>query len=91
SFLELCRVEINPDITVEDVREMMIQHILTSDLFNKVFGDPDFHRHNNIANELEKLTGTLFDYSERRNLLGSIEHYYDAINVAAASVADHHE
>lgn len=91
SFLELCRAEINPDITMADVREMMIQHILTGDIFNKVFGDADFHRHNNIANELEKLVGTLFDYSERRNLLGSIEHYYDAINTAAASVADHHE
>jgi predicted helicase len=91
SFLELCRAEINPDITMADVREMMIQHILTGDIFNKVFGDAEFHRHNNIANELEKLVRTLFDYSERRNLLGSIEHYYDAINTAAASVADHHE
>ena len=91
SFLELCKAEINPDITMADVREMMIQHILTGDIFNKVFGDAEFHRHNNIANELEKLVRTLFDYSERRNLLGSIEHYYDAINTAAASVADHHE
>lgn len=91
SFLELCRAEINPDITMADVREMMIQHILTGDIFIKVFGDPEFHRHNNIANELEKLVGTLFGYSERRNLLGSIEHYYEAINTAAASVADHHE
>jgi predicted helicase len=33
----------------------------------------------------------LFNHSERRNLLGGIEHYYDAINSAAASVADHHE
>lgn len=91
TFLELCKAEINPDITMADVREMMIQHILTGDIFNKVFGDAEFHRHNNIANELEKLVGTLFDYSERRNLLGSIEHYYEAINTAAASVADHHE
>ncbi|HLG34371.1 MAG TPA: type ISP restriction/modification enzyme [Bacteroidia bacterium] len=91
SFLELCKAEINPEITMADVREMMIQHILTSDIFNKIFDDPEFHRHNNIANELEKLISTLFNHSERRNLLGSIEHYYDAINAAAASVADHHE
>src|SRR5208283_831932 len=91
SFLELCRAEINPDITPDDVREMMIQHILTSDIFNKIFDDPEFHRHNNIASELEKLIGILFDYAERKNLLGSIEHYYDAINAAAAGIADHHE
>jgi predicted helicase len=91
SFLELCKAEINPEITMADVREMMIQHILTSDIFNKIFDDPEFHRHNNIANELEKLVASLFNYSERKNLLSSLERYYNAINAAAASVADHHE
>lgn len=91
SFLELCKVEINPDITDADIREMMIQHILTSDIFNKIFDDPEFHRHNNIARELEKLIEILFTYSERKNLMGNIEHYYDAINSTAAGIADHHE
>lgn len=91
TFLELCKVEINPDITDADIREMMIQHILTSDIFNKIFDDPEFHRHNNIARELEKLIEILFTYSERKNLMGNIEHYYDAINSAAAGITDHHE
>jgi predicted helicase len=90
-FLELCRAEINPDITLEDIREMMIQHILTSDIFTKIFDDPEFHRHNTIAAELEKLIGILFSYAERRNLLNSIEHYYEAISATAASITDHHE
>jgi predicted helicase len=91
TFLKLCQAEINPDITDADIREMMIQHILTSDIFNKIFDDPEFHRHNNIALELEKLISVLFTYSERRNLLGDIEHYYDAINSTAAGISDHHE
>ena len=91
TFLALCKVEINPEITLADVREMMIQHILTSDIFNRIFNDPDFHRHNTIARELENLIGALFTYSERRNLLGDIEHYYDAISAAASEVVDHHE
>jgi len=91
TFLQLCQAEINPAFTLADVREMMIQHILTSDIFNKIFDDPEFHRHNTIAAELEKLISTLFTYSERRNLLGSIEHYYDTINATAAAIADHHE
>ena len=91
TFLELCKAEINPDITLEDIREMMIQHILTSDIFNKIFDDGDFHHHNTIAAELEKLIGTLFSYAERRNLLNSIEHYYEAINSTAAGITDHHE
>ncbi|MGE0085010.1 MAG: N-6 DNA methylase [Desulfococcaceae bacterium] len=91
TFLTLCKAEINPEITAADVREMMIQHILTSDIFSKIFDDADFHRHNNIARELEKLIEILFTFSERKNLMGNIEHYYDTINSAAACIADHHE
>jgi len=91
AFFELCKVEINPDITKEDIREMLIQHILTSDIFNKIFDDPEFHHHNTIAAELEKLIGILFTYAELKNLLYSIEHYYEAINATAASITDHHE
>jgi predicted helicase len=35
--------------------------------------------------------GTLLTYSERKNLLGLLERYYEAINAAAASIKDHHE
>ena len=90
-FFELCKVEINPNITLEDIREMMIQHILTSDIFSKIFDDPEFHHHNTIAAELEKLIGILFTYAERKNLLNEIEHYYEAINATAAGITDHHE
>jgi predicted helicase len=90
-FLELCKTVINPEITLADIREMMIQHLLTSDIFNKIFDEPEFHRHNSVARELENLIGTLFSYGERRNLLNSVEHFYDAINSTAASITDHHE
>ncbi len=90
-FWERCKREINPDITLADIREMLIQHLLTSDIFTKVFADVEFHQHNTIAAELEKLIGTLFSYPERRNLLHSIEHYYLAINATAAAIIDHHE
>ena len=90
-FWSLCKAEINPDITEADIREMMIQHILTADIFNKIFDEPDFHRQNNIAKELEGLVATLLSYSERKNLLAVLEHYYEAINAAAASIKDHHE
>lgn len=90
-FLELCQKEINPEITADDIREMIIQHILTADIFNVVFDEPHFHRENNIACELEGLIETFFTGNARRNVLESINHYYKAINAAAASIADHHE
>ena len=91
TFLDLCKAEINPQIVDADVREMMIQHILTSDIFSQIFGDPNFHKHNNIARELEKLIDTLFDFSERKNILVDIENYYATISAAAKGIPDHHE
>jgi len=90
-FLTLCRESINPNITREDIREMMIQHILTEDIFNTIFDETQFHRENNIARELEAVIATFFTGNLRRETLHGIKHYYDAINAAAAGIADHHE
>jgi len=90
-FLKLCHDSINPEITIEDVREMIIQHILTEDIFNTIFDETQFHRENNIARELETVILTFFTGNTRRVALSSIKHYYDAINAAAAGIADHHE
>jgi predicted helicase len=90
-FHELAKSEINPEITLEDVREMLIQHILTEDIFDNVFGNASFHRFNNIARELEGVLNTFMDYSVRQNHLQSIRSYYDAIRNASSQLADHHE
>lgn len=90
-FLKLCQHSINPDVNIEDVREMIIQHILTEDIFNTIFDETQFHRENNIAHELELVIKTFFKGEVKRRAFGSISHYYKAINAAAAAIADHHE
>lgn len=91
AFLDMCRAEINPDISADDVREMINQHILTADIFNVIFDDPHFHHENNIGRELEALISTFFTGAARKNVLSSINHYYQTLNAAAANIADHHE
>jgi predicted helicase len=91
SFLEMAKASINPDISADDVKEMMIQHILSADIFNTIFDEPHFHQENNIARELNKVIDTFFNGQVRRQTLGQIKHYYDTINARAASIADHHE
>jgi predicted helicase len=90
-FLKLAREAINKEVTLEDVREMLIQHILTADIFNTIFDDPHFHQENNVARELEKVTQSFFSGTLRRQTLAGIKHYYDTINATAAGIADHHE
>jgi predicted helicase len=91
AFFEMCQKEINPQITKEDIREMIIQHILTEDLFKSVFDESDFHHENNIASQLENLVNTFMSRSVRQNQLGELGHYYKTLNAQAALVSDHHE
>lgn len=91
SFLAMAKISINPDVSADDVKEMMIQHILSADIFNTIFDEPHFHQENNIARELNKVIDTFFTGAIRRQTLGQIKHYYDTINARAASIADHHE
>jgi predicted helicase len=90
-FHETCKQSINPEITLDDLNEMMIQHILTADIFNTIFDEPYFHRENNIAEQLERVINTFFTRQIRENLLSKINMYYQAINATAAGIADHHE
>ncbi|MFN5431118.1 MAG: type ISP restriction/modification enzyme [Cyclobacteriaceae bacterium] len=90
-FWEHCQAEINPGITLADIREMIIQHIATSDIFNNIFNDPDFHRLNNIARQIEALVEIIFTRAVRQNMLDNLRSYYGAIKEASASIADHHE
>lgn len=90
-FHETCKQSINPEITLDDINEMMIQHILTADIFNTIFDEPYFHRENNIAEQLERVINTFFTRQIRENLLSKINMYYQAINATAAGIADHHE
>jgi len=50
-LLEIVQKAINPHLTETDVREMLIQHLLTEEIFTSVFKDAQFHRENNVARE----------------------------------------
>ncbi|MEX0409072.1 type ISP restriction/modification enzyme [Aquibium sp. LZ166] len=90
-FLEHCKDTINPTLGEADVREMLIQHILTEEIFNHVFDQGDFHRENNIARELYTLEGKFFTGQVKRETLKGLEPYYAAIRANAAQINSHHE
>ena len=72
-------------------REMLIQHVLTEEIFSKVFGEDDFHRQNNVAKELYALEGTFFTGDLKKRTLRGLDAYYAAIRSAAAQIGSHHE
>ena len=58
-FLELCQKSINQNLEKEDVLEIVIQHILTEDIFIQFFSDNDFHKENTISRTVDELMQTL--------------------------------
>jgi predicted helicase len=90
-FLKHAQEAINPSLTEADVREMLIQHILTEDVFTAVFPGTPFHRDNNVARELYKLEATFFKGDTKYQALKGMEPYYAAIRSAAAQIGTHHE
>ena len=91
SFLELCRQTISPAVSEADVREMVLQHILTQDIFLRVFGEDQFHRENNVARQLDALEQTFFTGDVRRQAIDRLRAYYGAIGRAADEIADYAE
>ncbi len=90
-FLDLCRRSIGPEVSEADVREMLLQHILTKDIFLRVFAEDQFHSENNIARELDKLEGKFFTGDVRRQAIDRLRTYYGVIGRAADEIADYAE
>ena len=90
-FLQLCHQSISPAVTNDNVREMLIQHILTKDIFLRVFAEDQFHRENNVARQLDALESTFFTGNVRRQAVERLRAYYGAIGRAADDIAEYGE
>ncbi len=91
AFLVHAQETINPSLVEADVREMLIQHILTEEIFTTVFPGTPFHRDNNVARELYKLEASFFTGNTKFKTLKGLEPYYAAIRSAASQIGSHHE
>ena len=88
-FHALVRDAINPNISVQAVEEMLIQHLLTERIFRKVFNNPDFVNRNVIAREIETVIQALTSRSFNRNdFLKNLDRFYGAIEQTAATIDD---
>jgi predicted helicase len=67
SFFALCKNSLNPNLRVEAVDAMLVQHLLTERLISTIFDNPAFTRCKVIAREVEKVIDALGDlYAQRR-------------------------
>ena len=89
AFYEKCRQSINPNLSEAAVEEMLIQHLLTEQIFHTVFDNQDFTRRNVIANEIEQVIYALTSQSfSRHEFLAPLNPFYAAIGRTAATIED---
>ena len=80
-FLEMCKTVINNRIEPVDIKEMLIQHILTYEIFSLIYDSQEFHKTNAVAQELDTLTKLLgislgnmnIDYSQIKLVAETLE------------------
>ncbi len=88
-FQRICRASIDPNISVAEIEEMLVQHLLTERLFRTVFDDSDFTDRNVIASEIEKVIKALTSRSFNRSaFLKRLDYFYVAIEAAAQTIDD---
>ena len=88
-FYEKCRQSINPNLSEAAVEEMLIQHLLTEQIFHTVFDNQDFTHRNVIAKEIEEVIYALTSQSfSRRDFLRPLDPFYAAIRRTAATIED---
>jgi predicted helicase len=91
-FFDLCRGALNPNIRLEAVDEMLVQHLLTERLFRTVFNNPEFVKRNAIAAEVERVIEALVSRSfDRTEFLKGLDRFYVAIESAARLLPDFSE
>ena len=91
-FFGLCRTALNPNIRVEAVDEMLVQHLLTERLFRTVFSNLEFVKRNAIASEVERVIDALVSKSfDRTEYLKSLDRFYRAVESAAHLLPDFSE
>ncbi len=92
TFLELCRSALNPATSLDEVEDMLKQHLLTERIFRSVFDNPDFVRRNVIAREIENVIDKLTSRSFSRDAwMRQLDPFYRAIEQAASTISDYEE
>ena len=92
NFFKLCQTALNPNIRVEAVDEMLVQHLLTERLIRTIFDNPEFTKRNAIAQEVERVIEALVSKSfNRSEYLKSLDRFYVAIEAAARTLPDFSE
>ena len=87
SFRTLCQSSLDPKISDNALKEMLVQHLLTERLFRTIFDNSNFVNRNVIAVEVEKVIQALTSREFiSNNFLRPLDRFYVSIERAAKDI-----
>ncbi|MCK4593838.1 N-6 DNA methylase, partial [bacterium] len=92
NFRRMCADSLNPSVTLEQIEQMLAQHLLTERVARRVFRYDRFRETNSVARELEKLVDAFIgDAPSRDRFLAGLDQYFHAVEHYADLVYDFSE
>lgn len=81
AFLTALRDVINPSITEEEARSMLVQHIITKPIFDAIFDEYEFLKENPVARSFDRLASVFETFVDRETQI--LKEFYRLIKVRA--------
>lgn len=81
SFLGALREVINPFVSEEEARGMLVQHIITKPIFDAIFGEYEFLAENPVARSFDQLAGVFEAFVNKETQ--TLRSFYRLIQVRA--------
>lgn len=87
TFLKDCQSAIkNTQLNHGDINDMIVQHILTKDIFSAVLDNDILLKYNAIAKSIESITATFFTRELEEQLKKQVRIYYEEIKRKIQSI-----
>lgn len=80
-FLAALREVINPFVTEEEARGMLVQHIVTKPIFDAIFGEYEFLKENPVARSFDRLVGVFEAFVDKETQ--ALKNFYRLVQVRA--------
>ncbi len=83
-FLKALREVINPSITEEEAKSLLVQHMITKPIFEALFGGFDFLKNNPVAQTIERVTSHFTDFLKVET--EDLEEFYREVRIRAKGI-----
>lgn len=82
------RRNINPNLTEQEVVEMLSQHIISQPVFEALFGDFEFTRNNPVSKSMQKMLDLLEDEGKTEEEHEKLQKFYSYVRTTVGDIKD---